>query len=103
MSEPNSDDPDHRVLPFPAHGRSGSGAAAPRPPGADNKTVQREENADDYRHRMITNIAGLTFVVLLIAAGIWLANTMATMRKNEDCVLSGRRGCVEIEAPAARW
>ncbi len=46
---------------------------------------------------MIVNIAGLAFVVALVAAAIWLTDTMATMRKNQDCVLSGRTGCSPVD------
>lgn len=56
---------------------------------------------DDYRHRMIVNTAAFLLAVLLIMAGVWLAMTMADMRKNQDCVLSGRRGCTPVEAPPA--
>ena len=58
---------------------------------------------DDYRHRMLMNAAALIVVALLIGAGLWIANTMANMRKNQDCVLSGRRGCTPVEAQHDRW
>ncbi|HZP74874.1 MAG TPA: hypothetical protein VFB45_01910 [Pseudolabrys sp.] len=100
MNQPAENDPEHRVLNFP--GREGS---VRRPPSAEAPPQLRKDTGeeDDYRHRMIVNIAGLSFVVLLIVAGIWLADTMATMRKNQDCVLSGRRGCTPVEAPKDRW
>ena len=50
---------------------------------------------------MIVNVAAFVIAVLLILAGVWLATTMAQMRKNQDCVLSGRRGCTPVEAPPA--
>jgi hypothetical protein len=52
---------------------------------------------------MIVNTAAFLFVLALIGAGFWLADTMATMRKNQDCVLSGRRGCTPVEVPKDRW
>jgi hypothetical protein len=62
------------------------------------------DEPDDYRHRMLTNVAGVAVVALLIVIGIWIADTMASMRKNQDCVLSGRRGCTPVEAPPpGRW
>ena len=33
---------------------------------------------------------------------IWLADTMADMRRNQDCVLSGRRGCTPVEYERVR-
>jgi hypothetical protein len=56
---------------------------------------------DDYRQRMINNGLGLLACVLLVAIGIWLANTIAEMRRNQDCVLSGRRDCTKIIVPPA--
>jgi hypothetical protein len=35
------------------------------------------ESDDDYRHRMIVNAISLVFTILLILAGIWLADMMA--------------------------
>ena len=32
-----------------------------------------------------------------------LDGVMATMRKNQDCVLSGRRGCTPVEVTKDRW
>ena len=62
------------------------------------------QGVDDYRHRMLVNVAAFVFVVALIAAGIWLADTMARMNKNQDCVLSGRRGCTPVDVvPKDRW
>jgi len=63
----------------------------------------RGENPDDYRHRMVVNVVAFVFVIGLIAAGLWLADTMAAMRKNQDCVLSGRRGCTPVEVTKDRW
>jgi hypothetical protein len=58
------------------------------------------EEPDDFRHRMIVNGIAFLFVAALVIAGVWLAGTLATMRKNQDCVLSGKRGCSPVEAPA---
>ena len=62
------------------------------------------EQPDDYRQRMINNVLAFAFCVLLVAAGVWLADKIAEMRKNQDCVLSGRRGCTPVEVPVrSRW
>jgi hypothetical protein len=72
-------------------------------PVEDLAKYERGEGSDDYRHRMIVNVSVFVFVIGLIAAGIWLADTMAAMRKNQDCVLSGRRGCTPVEVTKDRW
>jgi len=68
-------------------------------PVEDLEKFEQSGEEDNYRDRMITNAVAFVFAVLLILAGIWLATTMAQMRKNQDCVLSGRRGCTPVEAP----
>ena len=52
--------------------------------------------ADDFRHRMLANVAALAFTVALTAIGIWLAMSIADLRKTQDCVLMGRRDCARI-------
>jgi hypothetical protein len=54
------------------------------------------EEPDDFRHRMLANIAALAFTVALTAVGIWLAMSIADLRRTQDCVLMGRRDCVRI-------
>lgn len=64
---------------------------------------ERSHEQDDYRHRMLVNAAALVFIAFLIGAGYWLATSMAQMRKNQDCVLSGRRNCAPVEVNRDRW
>ena len=56
-----------------------------------------EEQDDNYRHRMMVNLAAFLFIVALAAAGVWLAIQIVDMRKNQDCLLSGRRNCAPID------
>jgi hypothetical protein len=57
------------------------------------------EDPDDFRHRMLANVAALAFTVALTAIGIWLALSIADLRKTQDCVLMGRRDCAHIGSP----
>lgn len=100
-----------RVIPL----RRPSAAAAPRrtaetglssrhAPIGDLGRYERSGDRDDYRHRMLTNGAALLVCIVLVVTGVWIANTMAEMRKNQDCVLSGRRGCTPVDVPVrSRW
>ncbi len=54
---------------------------------------------DDFRQRMLANIAAFAFTVALTAIGIWLAMSIADLRKTQDCVLMGRRDCARISTP----
>jgi hypothetical protein len=94
---PSASEDQHRVLRF-RHRRSDE-LAGPD----DLAKYERGEEPDDYRHRMMVNLAALIVVALLIGAGLWIATTMAAMRKNQDCVLSGRRGCTPVEVTHERW
>jgi hypothetical protein len=93
----SSSDGEHRVLHF-RRGRAGTRPAVPAPPPVDDLTkFERGAEADDYRHRMIVNAVVFLFVIALIGAGLWLADTMASLRRNQDCALAGHRNCVPIE------
>jgi hypothetical protein len=49
---------------------------------------------------MMVNVVAFLFVGGLVLAGFWLADTITTMRKTQDCILMGKRGCAPVEAPA---
>jgi hypothetical protein len=93
-----------RVLPFRPRG-SLFARPAPRPPvGADQvpdleKYERAPDEPDDFRHRMVMNGLGLAVTVALVGAGIWIADVMAHMRKDQDCVLTGRSGCTHVDVP----
>ena len=57
------------------------------------------EEPDDFRHRMLANVAAFAFTVALLAIGIWLAMSIAHLRRTQDCVLMGRHDCVRITPP----
>jgi hypothetical protein len=104
-NQSSSGDGKGRVLRF-RHRRAAdvSNSLPPSPlPSEDLGKYQRGDGSDDYRHRMIMNVAAFVFVAALIGVGLWLADTMAQMRKNQDCVLSGRRGCTPVEVNRERW
>ena len=76
-------------------------AAPPYAPPVDDtgKYERSGPDDDDYRHRMRMNLLAFAACVLLGFIGVWLANQIAEMRKNQDCVLSGRPGCTKVEVP----
>lgn len=97
----NSDD-DHRVVKF----RPRTSAQLP---GRSQQEVRHQardlsgyegdtEEPDDFRHRMLANLAAFAFTVALTAIGIWLALSIAELRKTQDCVLMGRRDCAQISS-----
>jgi len=99
------DDDDHRVVPFrprrpPAPAGQGWPRQAQQPrnePVEGLEKYERGESDDDYRHRMLVNLAALAFTIVLSIVGIWLTMQIADMRKTQDCILSGRRNCSPID------
>ncbi len=100
---PISSDDDHRVAQVPA-AYLGTTArprrrSMPRPkPTTSPATSAGRDEPDDFRHRMLANVAAFAFTVALTAIGIWLAMSIAELRKTQDCVLMGRRDCAQISA-----
>lgn len=99
MSPSLPSEPKGQILKFRPRG-SLFARPVPRPPVDDLKKYESAPDGepDDYRHRMIMNGLGLLVTVFLIVVGVWIADVMAKMRKDQDCVLSGRRNCVTIDA-----
>jgi hypothetical protein len=105
-----STDDDHRVVPFrPRAGATADArgwfsrkpdATPSAPPVEDLAKYEGGGREDDYRHRMMVNLAALIFTLLLATAGAWLAVKVADMRKTQDCFLSGRRNCTPIDVHA---
>ena len=96
----NTSKEDHRVVPFRSRGGKWRGVRHTpfaSPVEGLAKYEGGAEQDDSYRHRMMVNLAALAFTVALAIAGIWLAIQIADMRKNQDCLLSGRRNCAPID------
>jgi hypothetical protein len=101
---PRPEDDRGRILPFQRPGKPWIKA----PPVADRGTpvegVEKYGSAgepDNYRQRMINNGLAFAACIVLVLIGVWIADTMAQMRKNQECVLSGRRDCASITTPSA--
>jgi hypothetical protein len=100
-------DEEHRVLKFrprtladpPRAARPALPAIAQPKPNDLSRYERDRHEPDDFRHRMLANIAAFAFTVALTAVGIWLAVSIADLRKTQDCVLMGRRDCARIAVP----
>jgi hypothetical protein len=57
------------------------------------------EPPQDEGNRAVENAVLVGFLVVLVAAGIWLLGTMTDIRKVQDCAAQGRRNCATIEVP----
>jgi hypothetical protein len=48
---------------------------------------------------MLMNVIAVMVVALLVGIGVWLADTIAAMERDQDCVLQGRQNCAPIIVP----
>ena len=104
-------DDEHRVLQFrPRHQADPPGRQkyphfqAPKDEEAQepndlSRYERAREEPDDFRHRMLANVAAFAFTVALTAVALWLAMSISDMRRTQDCVLMGRRDCARIATP----
>ena len=109
--QPIASDDEHRVLKFrprtTAHPLARRGYPAEpalkqdddREPNDLARYEQPRDQPDDFRRRMLANIAAFAFTVALTAVGIWLAMSIADLRKSQDCAAMGRRDCARISTP----
>ena len=75
-------------------GTPANSAAAPAGPARMQgfKAVADLE-ADAYRHRMRVNFFAAGFLIILMGAGMFIANAMVDTQKAHGCYTSGQRSC----------
>lgn len=56
----------------------------------------------DERQRMLMNFIAIAIVTVLVSTGVWIADTIADIQSDQDCVLQGRSNCAPIGAPAPK-
>jgi hypothetical protein len=60
---------------------------------------QDQDGPIDYRHRMIMNLSALAILILLVGLGVWIADTISNLQKEQDCLVQGRSNCAPIQIP----
>ena len=101
---PEPQDDRGQILPFQRRGAPRANVPRSAEQNDPVEGVEKYANAgepDNYRQRMINNGLGFAACVVLVLIGVWIANTMAEMRRKQDCVLSGRRDCTPFAVPSA--
>ncbi|HEY2527381.1 MAG TPA: hypothetical protein VGJ20_05420 [Xanthobacteraceae bacterium] len=69
-------------------------------PFDDLAQYEEEDTYVDYRHRMLMNVIAAVVVVLLVVFGVWIADVITDMERDQDCLMQGRQNCGPIEVPA---
>ena len=41
-------------------------------------------------------LAAVVVLVVLVAAGLWITRSLVSMVRQQDCVMSGRRDCLQV-------
>jgi hypothetical protein len=84
--------------------RPGKLASATRQPVEDDlddfaQFEQEQDEPIDYRHRMIMNLIALAILISLVGLGVWIADTISDLQRDQDCLMQGRSNCAPIELP----
>jgi hypothetical protein len=69
------------------------------PPDDLTQFEQEQDEIVDYRQRALMNVIALAVVAFLVSTGVWLADTIANMERDQDCMMQGRVNCAPIELP----
>jgi len=62
---------------------------------------QEPDEPIDYRHRMIMNLIAVAILTSLVCLGVWIADTISVLQREQDCLMQGRSNCAPIEVPIA--
>jgi hypothetical protein len=108
--DPHNADEFGQVLPFRHRpGQSSLPVSASDPaktaiePGDDLARFEQDpDEPADERQRMLMNFIAIAIVTLLVGTGVWIADTIADIQNDQDCVLQGRSNCAPIEAPGLK-
>jgi hypothetical protein len=60
---------------------------------------QEHDEPIDYRHRMIMNLIAVSILISLVVVGVWIADAITDLQREQDCLMQGRSNCAPIEVP----
>jgi hypothetical protein len=104
-SDPHDAGPFGQILKFEPRrsGQPSFAAATTQPfeddPGDFARFEQAQDEPIDYRHRMIMNLIALAILIALVGLGVWIADTISDLQREQDCLMQGRSNCAPIEVP----
>ena len=87
-----------KVMSDPKPENSKSANLKPENPKAENpKPANPRPQGSQSRESNTPAVAGLAIAAVLLVVGLWLAHELRAASKMQDCVLSGRTNCNEIQ------
>jgi hypothetical protein len=104
-SEPRDAGKFGQVLQFPQRRLGTPGFTVPGAHTSDSDLAddlaryEQEDEPVNYRHRALMNFIAVVIVTLLVASGVWIADTIIGVGRTQDCVMQGRMNCSPIEVP----
>jgi hypothetical protein len=105
--DPRAAGPFGRILKFEPR-RPGKAVFAPSAPQSVEDDLddfarfeQEQDEPIDYRHRMIMNLIAFAILVVLVGLGVWIADTISDLQREQDCLMQGRSNCAPIQVPIA--
>jgi hypothetical protein len=107
---PKSSEPRHagkfgQVLQFPQRRLDTSEFTVPGAHTGDSNLAddlaryELEDEPVNYRQRALMNFIAVVIVTLLVASGVWIADTIMGVGRTQECVMQGRMNCAPIEVP----
>ena len=70
---------------------------AESPRSANPKSANPKPRSPQSQESNTPAVAGLAIAAVLLVVGLWLAHELRAASKMQDCVLSGRTNCNEIQ------
>jgi hypothetical protein len=64
---------------------------------ANERKESRAVKEPEPKESRMPAIAGLAIAVVLLVVGIWLARELTAASKMQDCLMSGRTNCNQIQ------
>lgn len=102
--DPRDAGPFGQILKFEPRRRGEPSLASATPQPVDDvddfaRFEQEQDEPIDYRHRMIMNLIALAILTSLVGLGVWIADTISDLQRDQDCLMQGRSNCAPIELP----
>jgi hypothetical protein len=105
--DPRDAGPFGQILKFEPRrpGTSFFASSTPQPVESDfddfARFEQEQDEPIDYRHRMIMNLIAFAILTLLVGLGVWIADTITDLQREQDCLMQGRSNCLPIAVSIA--